>query len=559
MKSRAWFFAAALTVLAGCSRETPLAVVAGGTVMPGEFAARYAKYLEATGTRDNILVREQVLNNMVNERAILADARRRGFDRDSAFQRKLVEITGQALLDGYARSVSTDTIDVTEKELWDEFRASNSRASARYVYAETEESAWKLKERLEHGESFEVLARQVFTDPRLADHGGSVGFVGRGEMERSFDEAIFSLPIGRLSGPVRLRVGWAIIRVDNRVEVPLASEADFAKKIPGLTGSVRERKTTAVIKKVADEIADDLAPRFNESALDALLAGWSTLGAPGASSAGLETGAPIPADRSGDVLVTFRDFRWTIAEVAQRAEQLPRKFFARVHSAADLRDVVVGMATREVLLSRARREGLDRNDVVKRQIDGQRDLYLLRRWEQFVTDTSVIGPVGEAEIAAYYAENRTNLVSPPEVNVGEILLKRRTEADSLLHLLRRGADFAGLARKNSIRPWAAERGGELGYGPRSGFGPFGEKFFRAKVGDLIGPEPVEPFVALFKILGKRESHRKSLVESRSDIVNALLPAKKRSAYEAALAGVRKTSGASINMEALGNVVVSKHQ
>lgn len=555
MKSGLFSLIIAAVFLGGCSRETPLAVVGGERILPLEFLARYTNYLESTGTRDNILVREQVLNNMVNERAILADVHRRGFDRDSAFQRKLAEVTGQALLDGYARSVSTDTIDVTEKELWDEFRTSNSKASARYVYAKTEAGARELKERLKHGETFEKLAREVFTDPRLADHGGSVGYVGHGEMERNFDAAVFSLPVGNLSDPVRLRMGWAIIRVDDRVEVPLASEADYATKIPGLTSSVRERKTTALIKKVADEIAVGLQPQFNEAAVDILLAGWGTLGGADGAAPLLETGAAIPEDRSRDVLVTFRKFRWTIADVAGRAEQLPPKYLRRVHSAADLKDVVIGLATRDVLLERARREGLEENEKVRRQIESQRELFLLRRWEEFVTDAVGPAAVREAEIETYYAKNREMFVSPPEVNVGEILVKHRAEADSLARLLRRGADFADLARKNSIRPWAAEHGGELGYGPRSRFGLFGEKFFRAKVGDLIGPESVDPFVAMFKILGKRGARSKSLDESRSEIVNQFLPERKRRAYEVALATLRQSSGISINMEALGNVVV----
>jgi parvulin-like peptidyl-prolyl isomerase len=125
-----------------------------------------------------------------------------------------------------------------------------------------------------------------------------------------------------------------------------------------------------------------------------------------------------------------------------------------------------------------------------------------------------------------------------------------------MRLLRRGADFAELAGKNSIRPWSAKRGGELGYGTRSRFDPFGEGFVRAKVGDLIGPLPVGPFVAIFKILGKKEGHPNSLEESRSDIVNQLLPLKKRNAFEAALSGLRKRRGVSIDMKVLGNVVVS---
>jgi parvulin-like peptidyl-prolyl isomerase len=556
MKTRfvIWFVVALL--FAGCSRERIVGEAGGQKVTATEFRDRFQKYLATSGDRDNILVREIILNNMLNEKLIFDDLHKRGLDNDSTYHRKMEAVTGQALLDGYAKSVSVDTIGVSEKELWDEFRVSNSRASARYVYAKSEAEAKKLKMRLQGGEPFEKIAREVFVDPRLADSGGSVGYIGYGEMERNFEAAAFSLPVGVLSEPTKLRVGWAIIRVDDRVENPLLSEMDYAKMVPKLTQAVRERKARALIKKVSDEAAAELKPEFNEKAVEALLSSWGILKE--------DRGAPpiedlikrISPDVSREHLVSFRNASWTIADVVSRADRLPDKYLRKVRTADDVKDVVVGLAARDVLLDRARRAGLDQNEGVLRQVNGQRDVFLLKRWEQTVVDTVRAGSIEESEIVSYYNENKETFASAPEVNVGEILVRYRSEADSLMKLLRRGANFSDLARRNSIRPWAAERGGELGYGTRSRYDPFGEEFFSEKVGALLGPLTVGPFFAIFKILGKMEGHPKSLEESRYDIVNQLLPMKKRKAYEAALSGLRIRGGASIDMEALGNVTIS---
>jgi len=558
MKSwcRAWLVIVGAFLFAACSREKTVGEAGGQKVTATEFRDRFMKYIATSGDRDNILVREKVLNNMLNEKLIFDDLHRRGLDSDSAYRRRMEVVTGQALLDGYAKSVSVDTIEVSERELWDEFRIANSKASVRYVYAKSDAEARKLKVRLQAGESFEKIAREVFLDPRLADGGGSVGYVGYGEMERNFEAAAFSLPLGVLSDPIRLRVGWAVLRVDDRVETPLLSETDYAKMVPKLTQAVRERKTRAMIKKVSDEAASELRPEFSQAAVEALLTNWGILTEEGGLPPFEELVKRISPDVGGAHLVNFRNFSWTIADVVSRAEGLPDKYLRRVHTAEDVKDVVVGLAAREVLLDRARQAGLDHNDGVLRQVNSQRELYLLKRWEKGVVDTVRPEALGESEIVSYYGQNKTLFASPPEVNVGEILVRYRSEADSLMAHLRRGAVFAELARRNSIRPWAAERGGELGYGTRSRYDPLGEGFFNAKVGELIGPLPVGPFFAIFKILGKKEGRPKSLEESRSDIMNQLLPLRKRRTFDAALSRLRSHRGVSIDMEALGNVVIS---
>ena len=556
MRFVSWFVIVAALLAAGCSRERVVGEAGGQKVTATEFRERFQKYIATSGDRDNILVREKILNNMLNEKLIFDDLHRRGLDGDSAYRKRMEIVTGQALLDGYAKSVSVDTIGVTEKELWDEFRVSNSKASARYVYAKTEAEARKLKMRLQAGEPFEKIAREVFVDPRLADNGGSVGYIGYGEMERNFEAAAFSLPVGLLSDPTRLRVGWAIIRVDDRIENPLLSEMDYAKMVPKLTQAVRERKTRALIKKVSDEAAAELQPEFNEAAVEALLDNWGILKEEGGAPPVEDLIKRISPDVSREHLVSFRNLSWTIADVVSRADRLPDRYLRKVHSAEDIKDVVVGLAARDVLLDRAHKARLDQDEGVLRQVNEQRDLFLLKRWERAVVDTVRAGNINENEIISYYNQNREMFASAPEVNVGEILVRHRSEADSLIRLLRRGADFSDLARRNSIRPWAAERGGELGYGTRSRYDPFGEKFFSAKVGSLIGPLTVGPFYAVFKILGKMEGHPRSLEESRSDIVNQLLPFKKQRVFDAALSGLRNRRGVSVDLEALGNVVMS---
>lgn len=71
---------------------------------------------------------------------------------------------------------------------------------------------------IERGEDFGELAEIYSDDPGSASQGGDVGFFGRGEMVKEFEEAAFSLDVGQVSEPVRTRYGYHIIKVEEKKE-----------------------------------------------------------------------------------------------------------------------------------------------------------------------------------------------------------------------------------------------------------------------------------------------------------------------------------------------------
>src|SRR5690606_23169487 len=96
-----------------------------------------------------------------------------------------------------------DSIEVTEGEMREMFLRMNTQVSARHLYGASLEKAETLKARLDAGEAFEDLAREVFNDPALAENGGSLGWFGFDEMDPAFEDAAFTLPVGVVSSPIR--------------------------------------------------------------------------------------------------------------------------------------------------------------------------------------------------------------------------------------------------------------------------------------------------------------------------------------------------------------------
>lgn len=209
--------------------------------------------------------------------------------------------------------------------------------------------------------------------------------------------------------------------------------------------------------------------------------------------------------------------------------------------------------SREELLQRAERSGVGDDPEVRREIQNASLAWLLRRWRTFVLDSISAHGISDEDIQREYQATKEMHRFPPEVNVGEILVRTQAEADSLYRELRKGKDFATLARKHSIRLWAAKKGGELGFGSLSAFGILGKTFFSAPVGELIPPQRVDPYVGNFKILARREGRLKTRDEARDDIFQHLLAKRKQDGLTKALTSLRERATIQVNESAVANI------
>jgi parvulin-like peptidyl-prolyl isomerase len=544
---------------AGCAR-TPapdtVAMVNGTPVTAAEFRSRYERYLSSTSLRDNIQVRKQVLENMINERLIFRDLEASEAATDPALVAELERIRQQALADGYARRMTTDTMRVSMAQMGEEFRRFNTKLTARYVYARTKEGALALRARLKAGATFDQIAREVFEDPGLATNGGSLGTFGWSEMEEALEDTAYTLKPGELSMPVRLSMGYAIVRVDSRVNVnPLASESDYAKVAGKLGDAIIKRNAPHVLRKHVQSLTDAMHPEFDERGITAMLAAWPEGTGEDTSSAKPDENRPLPPDLRGARIVRLNDVWWTADTLMERLGAVKQRQKRRVHDAGDLKDMVLALAARPVIVARASAMHLERDSLVAMQIETMSGECRLRSWARLVQDT--VGKAGfpDTLLQRVYRENTATFSDPPMVNVAEVLVRTEGEARRIADVARRGADFAGLARKHSIRLWAAKRGGELGYNTVAGFGVMGEKLFAAPPGTIVGPDLVDPYWGVFKVLARRQGKLHTFDESREHLLTQTRSMKQKDAFLAAVARLRASATIQMFVETLANVPV----
>ncbi|MGK7295586.1 MAG: SurA N-terminal domain-containing protein [Candidatus Wenzhouxiangella sp. M2_3B_020] len=114
-----------------------------------------------------------------------------------------------------------------------------------------------VRERLESGEDFASLARELSEDPGSAEQGGDLGWIEPDVMMPAFEEALYDLEVNQVSQPVKTEFGWHIIELD-AIEPP--------------RGKTFEEARAEIAEEIRSERADDLYIELTDRLIDLVYA-----------------------------------------------------------------------------------------------------------------------------------------------------------------------------------------------------------------------------------------------------------------------------------------------
>ena len=139
------------------------------------------------------------------------------------------------------------------------------------------------------------------------------------------------------------------------------------------------------------------------------------------------------------------------------------------------------LVDRRAIVIAARRDGLERDPAVRRQIARATDTAL-----QNALLTREIAPgLTDEAIKARYDRDIAGKAGEQEAHARHILVTDEDAAKSIIVELKGGADFAELAKKNSTDPAGSTNGGDLGFFKRGDMLPeFAEAAFNLQPGQV---------------------------------------------------------------------------
>jgi foldase protein PrsA len=192
--------------------------------------ADYQKFLKQNGqTEEDILkrVRLDLLSNKIRDKVI------KGKDKVSDAQIK----------------------DFYDKNK-DRF-AQPERRDLRVVLTKTEAKANEAKQALDSGQSWKTVAKKYSIDEASKAQGGLQPAQAKGTLERSLDEAVFSAPKKKITGPVKTQFGWYVFEVE-KVTKASQQTLDQAKE------TIRQTLQSQNQQKALDSFVKDFEKKWKE-------------------------------------------------------------------------------------------------------------------------------------------------------------------------------------------------------------------------------------------------------------------------------------------------------
>ena len=235
---------AALLALAACGKEgvadrppesgdQPAAKVDGKTIWVSD-VKREAVAQGLIGQGEPLDVSSdqfrQVLDEVVDQKLLAAEAIKRKLDKDPVAQRRLAAARERILGGLLIETVVTDSVsDSAIKGLYEEQQRLAKRTEeirARQIVTATPVEAEAIRKQLAAGASFEALAMERSTDAATRFNGGDLGYFTTDVMPDAYDLALRGAKAGSLVGPFAVEGGYALLKVeDRRTEQPITLEA----------------------------------------------------------------------------------------------------------------------------------------------------------------------------------------------------------------------------------------------------------------------------------------------------------------------------------------------
>lgn len=172
----------------------------------------------------------RVLDEVVDQKLLAAEAIKRKLDKDPVAQKRLAAARERILGDMLVESVVSDAVtDNAVRGLYQEqlkLAKQSEEIRARQIVLANEAEAQAVQKLVATGASFEALAMERSTDAATRFNGGDLGYFTTDVMPDAYAANLKTAKVGDIVGPFAIEGGWAILKVeDRRLEQPITFDA----------------------------------------------------------------------------------------------------------------------------------------------------------------------------------------------------------------------------------------------------------------------------------------------------------------------------------------------
>ena len=262
---RSWIFIfGVLLVLAVvCSEGTfgaedeILAKVGNEVITRIDFEARLRSFPPAQREElKNFEKKKLLLENMIKGRLLVVEGENRGLNEKPDIKAGLRMIRDDYITQEFVRAYIENKVEVTDEEVQNYYNTNPEIKEREFlkisqIVVEKEEEAKEILERLKKGEHFKKLAQERSIDPASKPMAGELDWFEKGKGEKEIEDAVANLEKGGISGIVKAKGGYYILKLDEKRVNP---KPPYLKVKDDLTRKLVYKKLTEVVNKEIEDL-----------------------------------------------------------------------------------------------------------------------------------------------------------------------------------------------------------------------------------------------------------------------------------------------------------------
>ena len=226
-----------------------------------EFENELKRYGKSQSFRDKLDTlteegKKRVLENMIRENLFYIAGEEEGIKLSSEEEEQINRLKRYIIIRKYITEKLKEK-PVTEEEMKDYYEKNKKefvipeKRKVSHIIVSDENKAKELLKKIKEGADFSQIAKENNIDGSK-NKGGDLGWISKGYMIKEFEEVAFSLKKGEISGVIKTKFGYHIIKVE---DIKPEEERNFEE----VKESIRKKIEEERIK----QLEEDLKKKYN--------------------------------------------------------------------------------------------------------------------------------------------------------------------------------------------------------------------------------------------------------------------------------------------------------
>ena len=262
-------------------------------------------------------------------------------------------------------------------------------------------------------------------------------------------------------------------------------------------------------------------------------------------------------EEKGPYLAKVGNVKIMQADLEREMKNLP-VFAQKMFEGSDGKERFLGeLIKKELLYQDALKKGLDKDAEYLKRVEDFRKITLIGVLLEKEMESKA--KVSDQEVKDYYEKHKEDF-AVGRIRASHILVKTEEDARNILERLKKGEDFAKIAKKSSIDPGSAKNGGDLGFFSAGQMVPeFEAVAVKLKQGEISEPLKTKFGYHIIKVTDKKIGKSVEFEKVKNYISQRLSAEKQKGFFDSYIEELKKKYTVEINKEAVSKLSVGEEE